>query len=372
MFGNVGGRLWVSLVLRPSWVTFRNVHVINEMAALAAAPTAAEITEACGVDASLICKKTYEWTNNDVLAQVADWALDRPLKILFILVVGSLARRLSQRLINRLIDRVIAERDESTPSAADLGEAWRGDLVSRKLAEFGERVERSKQRAQTLGVVAKNVTTATIAVVAGLMVMGELNINLGPLIAGAGILGVAIGFGAQSLVKDVISGVFMLIEDQYGVGDVVDVGEAVGTVEEVGLRTTRLRGVDGTLWFVPNGEIRRVGNMSQLWARAVLDIDVAYDTDIEHASTVMKQIADELWHEAIVEATILEEPAVLGVQNFGADAVAIRLSVKTDPSEQWAVGRLLRRRLKDAFDAEGIEIPFPQRTVWLKNDPDGA
>ena len=127
------------------------------------------------------------------------------------------------------------------------------------------------------------------------------------------------------------------------------------------------------MWFVPNGEIRRVGNKSQLWARSVLDITVSYDADLDLATRVIKEVADELWHEDRDEATILEEPDVLGVQDLGADAVAVRLSVKTDPSEQWATGRLLRRRLKDALDANGIEIPFPQRTVWIRSeDGDGA
>jgi small conductance mechanosensitive channel len=124
------------------------------------------------------------------------------------------------------------------------------------------------------------------------------------------------------------------------------------------------------LWHIPNGEIRRVGNMSQVWARAILDIDVAYDTDLDLAMETIKEVADGLWEEQRQEATIIEEPVVAGVQNFGADAVTIRLSVKTEPSEQWGTGRLLRKRIKEAFDREGIEIPFPQRTVWLKNESD--
>ena len=169
----------------------------------------------------------------------------------------------------------------------------------------------------------------------------------------------------QTLVKDFLSGIFMLLEDQFGVGDVVDVGEATGVVESVSLRTTRLRDVEGTVWFVPNGAVARVGNKSQNWARAVLDIEVAYDSDIEVASTLIKQAADEVWHEHVVDATILEEPEIWGVQTLGASGVAIRLAVVTEPGEQFAVGRLIRRRVKDALDSGGIEIPFPQRTVWM-------
>ena len=198
-----------------------------------------------------------------------------------------------------------------------------------------------------------------------MVALGELGLDLGPLIAGAGIVGLAIGFGAQSLVSDFIAGIFIIIEDQYGVGDIVDVGAASGTVEKVTLRTTTLRDIDGALWVVPNGEIRRVGNSSQLWARTVLDVDVAYDTDIDLAASVIKEVADGLWQEELESATIIEEPEIWGVQSFGADAISIRLAVKTEPNEQWATGRLIRARLKKAFDANGIEIPFPQRTVWI-------
>ena len=211
----------------------------------------------------------------------------------------------------------------------------------------------------------KGITSGVIYLIAILVALGEFEINLGPLIAGAGIAGVAIGFGAQSLVRDFLSGIFMLTEDQFGVGDVVDVGEASGTVEAVSLRTTKLRDVEGVVWYVPNGEIRRVGNKSQLWARAIMDIEVAYDTDLDHAADIIKGVADRVWEEQHEEATVLEEPAIWGVQNFGADAIAIRLAVKTEPGEQWATARLLRGRIKTAFDEAGIDIPFPQRTVWL-------
>ena len=205
-----------------------------------------------------------------------------------------------------------------------------------------------------------------------MLALGEIGFDLAPLIAGAGIVGLAIGFGAQSLVADFIAGIFIVIEDQYGVGDYVDVGAASGTVERVSLRTTVLRDVEGVVWVIPNGEIRRVGNSSQLWARTVLDVDVAYDTDIDLAASVIKDVADEVWREKRETTTILEEPEIWGVQSFGADAISIRLAVKTEPGEQWATGRLLRARLKRAFDENGIEIPFPQRTVWIRQDQEDA
>jgi small conductance mechanosensitive channel len=200
------------------------------------------------------------------------------------------------------------------------------------------------------------------------MALGEFDINLGPLIAGAGIAGIALGFGAQSIVQDFLAGFFMLIEDQYAVGDIVDVGEASGVVEGMGLRTTRLRDVNGTLWYVPNGQIQRVANKSQQWARAVLDIEVAYDTDIELAKRVIKETADSVWNDHLPKATIIEEPEIWGVEMFGESAIAIRLVVKTEPGEQFSTAREIRGRLIVAFTREGIEIPFPQRVIWTRSD----
>jgi small conductance mechanosensitive channel len=154
---------------------------------------------------------------------------------------------------------------------------------------------RAEQRIEALASVLRSLTTFVIYAVAAFMILGELGVNLGPLLAGAGIIGVALGFGSQSLVKDFLSGVFILIEDQFGVGDIVNLdGETSGTVEAVSLRTTRLRSVDGTVWHVPNGEIRRVGNQSQHWSRALIDIEVAYDTDLDHAEAVIARVADEV------------------------------------------------------------------------------
>lgn len=226
--------------------------------------------------------------------------------------------------------------------------------------------ERTEQRMRTVGSLLRYVATVTIWTVAILMALAELGISIAPLVASAGIAGVALGFGAQSLVRDFLSGVFMLLEDQYGVGDVVDLGEASGTVERVTLRVTTVRGVDGTVWYVPNGQIARVGNKSQRWSRIVLDVEVAYQTDITRASAVIKRVADELWKERVPGATIIEEPEVWGVEDIAPNAVVLRLAVKTKPGEQWAAGRALRARLKAAFDEAGIAIPIPQQTVWFQ------
>jgi small conductance mechanosensitive channel len=210
--------------------------------------------------------------------------------------------------------------------------------------------------------VLRSVSTAVIFAIAGVMILGEIGLNLAPLLAGAGIVGLAFGFGAQSLVKDFLSGLFILVEDQFGVGDIVDLDqETSGTVEAVSLRTTRLRSVDGTVWHVPNGEIRRVGNQSQHWSRALIDVEVAYETDLDHAQAVIAGVAHEV---ASKDADVLDEPEVWGVEALGANGVTIRLVVKTRPSQQYRVSRDLRARLKAAFQHEGIEIPFAQQTVW--------
>nr|MCH9816191.1 mechanosensitive ion channel family protein [Actinomycetes bacterium] len=200
-------------------------------------------------------------------------------------------------------------------------------------------------------------------------ILAELGFNLAPLIAGAGILGVALGFGAQSLVADFLSGVFILMEDQYGVGDVVDVGDATGTVEEVQLRTTQIRSVDGVLWFVRNGEIMRVGNMSQDWSRTVLDIGIAYAADIPRAKAAMAEVGVKFAADPDHADSVLAVPEVWGVEDLAADSVVLRMVVKTHPGTQWSAARELRERIKLAFDEQGIEIPFQQRTVWLRREP---
>ena len=326
------------------------------------------LVDACGVEPGYTCEWIWDATGNEGLASLVDWLIERPLKVVVILVGALIVNRLVKRAIDRMVSRLVETRTQEQTEAEDTASATFTRLGRRargKLTRIHEQAERSRQRAMTLGAVLRSLAGFAVYALAFMVALGELGLDLGPLIAGAGIVGLAIGFGAQSLVADFIAGIFIIIEDQYGVGDYVDVGAASGTVEKVTLRTTVLRDVHGALWVVPNGEIRRVGNSSQLWARTVLDVDVAYDTDIDLAASVIKQVADDVWREEHESATIIEEPEIWGVQNFGADAISIRLAVKTEPGEQWATGRLIRARLKKAFDTNGIEIPFPQRTVWV-------
>ena len=287
-------------------------------------------------------------------------AVATSLRIAVVVVLAVVLRYLLHRAVDRLIVRAIERPTVPDALRQRLGDDSPAMTSARRV-----------QRAETVGSVLRSVTSILVFSTAFATVLSELGVDLGPVIASAGILGVALGFGAQNLVKDYLNGIFMILEDQYGVGDAIDLGEANGIVEAVGLRTTRLRSVDGTVWHVRNGEVMRVGNQSQGWSRALLDISVAYGTDVDRAQAVVKRVADEVWHGDVVGQFVIEEPEVWGVETLGADGIDIRLVLKTAPLEQWKVARELRRQLKTAFDAEGIEIPFPQRSLWLRTEPDG-
>jgi moderate conductance mechanosensitive channel len=282
-----------------------------------------------------------------------------PAKALLILAAAWVANRLLRRAIRRLVASM-TEDGGLAALRAPTALARTGEIPSL----------RRVQRAETVGALLKSVASVGIWTLAVLMALGTLGVDLGPLIAGAGIVGVAVGFGSQNLVRDFISGIFMLMEDQYGVGDVVDAGPATGTVEGVGLRTTRLRDVSGTLWHIPNGEIRRVGNRSQGWARALVDVEVAYSTDLDDATRAIERVAHELSVDERWAAKLLEQPEVWGVEELGPDGIRVRLVAKTRPLEQWKVARELRARLKVAFDQAGIEVSA-QKALTSSGDDQG-
>ncbi|HST40716.1 MAG TPA: mechanosensitive ion channel family protein [Conexibacter sp.] len=317
----------------------------------------------CGDDPGRICRTVLDATDNRTLAEFGDWLVGPPLRILLILLVAVIFNRIARRAVKRMLRGM----------ASGAMRERLGAVRKRTPAAFLETQEtnlRAEQRANALSGVLRSIVSFVIFAIAGFMVLDELGVNLAPLLAGAGVVGLAIGFGSQALVKDFLSGMFILVEDQFGVGDVVDLDGTSGVVEAISLRTTQLRSVEGTVWHVPNGEIRRVGNMSKHWSRAVLDVEVAYGTDIEQARAVIKRVADEVWRAS---GDVLEEPDVQGVERLGASGVTIRTLVKTTPSQQWEVSRLLRERMKAAFDEHGIEIPFPQQTVWHRSEePAGA
>ncbi|MFE0678057.1 mechanosensitive ion channel family protein [Streptomyces sp. NPDC058867] len=298
----------------------------------------------------------------DWLTGNADTLIGVPLRIALIVVIAALVRLVAKRAITRIVRRILEPAD---PEAAPR-RGTRGPLVLQR--DSGRAGERRQQRARTIGSVLSSIVTIVIAVMGVAMILDQIGIALGPLLASAGVVGLAIGFGAQSLVADYLSGMLIMVEDQYGVGDSVDLGEAVGEVEHVGLRLTQVRDLNGGLWHIRNGEILRVRNDSQEWARAVLDVSVAYDSHLDVVYQVLEEVGRSMREDPAFTDTLLEDPAVWGVQSLDADGVVVRVAVKTVPLKQWAVTRELRHRVKDAFDAAGIEMPFPQRAVWLREE----
>jgi moderate conductance mechanosensitive channel len=318
-----------------------------------------------------ICNQVYDWTGNRTAANLSDWLIGTPLAIAGLVGLGLVLRFVLHRLVDRLVvraeDGVLPGRVSRFSRRRRTAHMTAAD-AARDLATTTRRV----QRAKTMGDLLKSVITGVLVAMFGTMILSEVGVNIAPIIASAGIIGIALGFGAQSLVKDFLSGVFMIFEDQYGVGDVIDVGEATGTVEAVSLRVTRLRALDGTVWYVPNGEILRVGNMSQNWSRAVVDVGVAYGEDLVRVQRVLTEVANDLWDDEEFRELIIEEPEVTGVEALTADSVTLRVMIKTLPLEQWAIARVLRQRIKARFDHEGIEIPFAQRVVWHREgNPQG-
>lgn len=228
---------------------------------------------------------------------------------------------------------------------------------------------RRRQRAGTIRTVLNSALAVVLIAVSIVMILQLSGLPVAPLLASAGIVGVAFGFGAQSLVKDLLAGFFMLIEDQYGVGDVVDLGEAVGLVEEVGLRSTRLRSLDGTVWYVPNGEIRRVGNMTRLWSRVFIEVRLSYDTDLDMARQAMLDAVTAAREaDEDVDHAILSEPEVPGIESFDYYSVAIRLMIQVAPIKQWDIMRKVRLEMRRIFDERGIRMAVPDQTLLVDRD----
>jgi len=234
------------------------------------------------------------------------------------------------------------------------------DLLQERLE-----AERRQRRARTIGVALRSAFGALVLTLAFATILTQVGIEVGPIIAAAGILGVALGFGAQSLVKDILSGIFILLEDQYGVGDVVDLGEASGAVEEVGMRATRLRSLDGTVWFVPNGEIRRVGNKSRLWSRAMIEIRVHYSQNLEEAHDALLDAAITATQREEIAPHVLSAPTVPGVESLAADAVVLRVFVQVQPGQQWDVERAIRAEIQHVFRERGIRLAFSENRVYV-------
>ena len=232
----------------------------------------------------------------------------------------------------------------------------------------GATISEAEKRARTMASLLRTVGTAFIIVVAVLMALREIGLDITPLLAGAGVAGLAIGFGAQSLIKDVIAGFFILMEDQFRVGDVIQAAGVSGQVERMSLRTTIVRDLQGTVHFIPNGEIKVASNLTKEWSRAVLEVGIDYQEDLDRTLHVLAEVGRELAADASFGPMILEPPQVLGVESLGESQVTLRLLLKTLPSKQWDVARELRRRIKNRFDREKIAIPYPHRVVITRTE----
>lgn len=273
---------------------------------------------------------------------VSQWLLTSGLRILLIVILTLVALRVTRFLSSRIFP---ASKKEQDP-------------------EF-------KKRADTLSSVIRYLLFFAILIVAAMTAMGELGIQIGPILAAAGIVGLAVGFGAQNLVQDVISGFFILMEDQVRVGDVVQIADKGGLVERMTLRLVVLRDLNGNVHYVRNGQIQVVTNMTKDYSRYVFDIGVAYREDVDEVIEVVKQVDADLRNDPAFKDDILEPIEILGLDQFGESAVVIKARTKTKPICQWSVGREFNKRLKKAFDEKGIEIPFPHLTLYLGQDKQG-
>ncbi len=282
-----------------------------------------------------------KWVDN-----LGPWLLNHGIKIVFIALLAYLMNVIIGRIIVRTV-RIAVVRDENTSAEAEL------------------------KREDTLIHIFRGALRVILIVLAILMILQEFGLKIGPILAGAGIVGVAVGFGGQYLIKDVITGLFMILENQYRIGDVVKIDGTEGVVQDITLRKTTLRDMDGTVHHINHGSIVLVSNLSKDFARVNIEIGVAYNTDIEHLIRVIDRTGIELAEDPYFMPSIISPPKFLRVQKFADSAIIVKILGDTRPLKQWEVAGELRKRLKIAFDREGIEIPFPQTVIHkAKNQVD--
>ncbi|MFC8719187.1 mechanosensitive ion channel family protein [Kitasatospora sp. NPDC057198] len=287
------------------------------------------------------------------------WVVDG-VRIVFILGLALVLRAVVRKVIDKLVARM------GRPADADDDHGVLGGL----LANSGVvNTERRQQRSEAIGSVLRSVASFTILGTASLMALSVLGVDLAPLLASAGVAGVAIGFGARNLVTDFLSGVFMIMEDQYGVGDEIDTGVATGTVLEVGLRVTKLRGAGGEIWYIRNGEVKRIANMSQGWGTATVDVQVGYREDLERVELLVLEAADQLAKETPYDELIWGQVKVLGVESVSVDSVQLRVQARCTPGKSAQVSRALRLRLKAAFDLAGVKLQEEAAAATLPAQP---
>jgi small conductance mechanosensitive channel len=274
----------------------------------------------------------------NLLNKLTPWFFSHGLKIIAILIGAYLVRRFGGILIDKIVRKAVVSRGFLTPEA-------------------------EKKREDTLITVFEGSLKVIIWAAVILMIISELGVNIGPLLAGAGVIGLAIGFGAQYIIRDFFTGLFIILENQYRVGDVICIQDKCGMVENINLRMTVIRDAEGAVHHIPNGEIKIATNKTKGFARVNLVVGVAYDTDIEKVKKVVNQVGQDMAKDPEWKDRIIKAPEFIRVDNFGASSVDIKISGEVKPLEQWGVLGELRKRIKIAFDKEGIEIPFPQRVI---------
>ncbi|MBD3368606.1 MAG: mechanosensitive ion channel, partial [Candidatus Eisenbacteria bacterium] len=282
---------------------------------------------------------SFDWSTIISKETIMEWVATSGLTIIFLVVGGFIAIRLSSFILVKI--RMAFEDDDP------------------------ETQNEREKRAETLTKVVRNLLTIIVWSIVGMMILKELGVDIGPILAGAGVIGLAVGFGAQTLVKDFLAGMFILIENQFRVGDVISAAGHAGLVEVISLRTTTLRDLEGKVHVIPNGEITVVTNMTKEWSRFMIDVGVAYKEDVDHVMEVLKEVGESMTSDEKFSQLILEPLQILGVDSFGDSSVNIRVMFTTKPLQQWGVGREFRRRIKNTFDEKGIEIPFPHTTLYL-------
>jgi len=316
------------------------------------------LTGNCGDNPGIACRLAWDLSHSTTGTQLVKVYLAGPVsqagRIAFIVILALLVRVIAHRLINRITERA---------AAASMTVAPNGRVHKAAVVMHATGTERREQRARALGSILRSAVSVIVFGIAALTVLGILGFNLAPLLASTAVLGVALGFGAQNLVRDYLAGLLMLVEDHYGVGDTVNAGVATGTVEAMTLLTTRLRDVNGVVWHIRNGTINAVGNESQGWSRAVIDYPVPYGEDLARIRTLMEEAANSLYGERGWKELMLETPEVWGAQELSSKEVTMRLVAKTTPMRQWEVARELRARVKATLDAAGIQPAGPDTIV---------
>lgn len=308
--------------------------------------------QGCGEEATRLCRLVVDLTGNDELARTLDTVLARPVTALLFVLGAIVVYRLGARLIRRFVRRYETEIRRRVDRAQELGTAGGTDRAE----------TRRLQRLHAIAGAARSGWGILVGFTAFLLAVDQF-LDLRPILAGAGLAGIVIGFGAQQLIADLLAGFSMLVEDQYGVGDWIDVDGKVGEVERVGLRATSFRDIDGVVWHVPNGKVAKVGNLSQRWARATLDIPLPLDVDVAHARRVVSRVADGLAEDPRWADDIIGQPEIWGVNEWSDRGLRLRLVVPTRPLRNWDVNRQLRERLKSAFDQEDIRMPVPMQEL---------